>query len=300
MKKLIIGALFALASIAHAATMVPSTLINWISVPTWPSVSAGTVFAGPAAASGAPTFRTLATSDLPVVPVSKGGTGCSVATGACLDSITGFSGIGFVKRSGAGSYAFVADPLPIANGGTGATTVAAARAALGAAASGANTDITSLNAPALGAATATTATAGDNSTKVATTAYVQTSIASIGPYNSATGTGVSVTSGTPANCTSASLAAGEYDVQGVVAWQTGGAVSQTSGGVGISTTSATFGAVGSYVSHSRASSTTADTYASPVVRISLGSPTTIYQVIVATYSSGALTANCLMRWRRIP
>jgi hypothetical protein len=39
---------------------------------------------------------------------------------------------------------------------------------------GANTDITSLNAPALGAATATTATANDNSTKVATTAFVTT------------------------------------------------------------------------------------------------------------------------------
>ena len=53
------------------------------------------------------------------------------------------------------------------------TTAAAARTTLGAAASGANTDITSLNAPALGAATATTAAARDNSTKVATTAYVE-------------------------------------------------------------------------------------------------------------------------------
>jgi len=40
------------------------------------------------------------------------------------------------------------------------------------AAAGANTDITSLAAPALGAATATTATANDSSTKVATTAFV--------------------------------------------------------------------------------------------------------------------------------
>lgn len=40
------------------------------------------------------------------------------------------------------------------------------------AASGANTDITSLNSPALGSATATTQALEDNSTKVATTAYV--------------------------------------------------------------------------------------------------------------------------------
>jgi len=39
------------------------------------------------------------------------------------------------------------------------------------ASAGANSDITSLNAPAIGAATATTQAANDNSTKVATTAY---------------------------------------------------------------------------------------------------------------------------------
>jgi hypothetical protein len=51
--------------------------------------------------------------------------------------------------------------------------VSTARATLVAAKSGANTDITSLNAPALGAATATTQAASDDSTKVATTAFVQ-------------------------------------------------------------------------------------------------------------------------------
>lgn len=53
-----------------------------------------------------------------------------------------------------------------------AADAAAARLALGAAKSGANTDITSLASPSLGSATATTQTAGDGSTKVATTAYV--------------------------------------------------------------------------------------------------------------------------------
>jgi hypothetical protein len=50
--------------------------------------------------------------------------------------------------------------------------VSTARATLVAAKSGANTDITSLSAPSLGAATATTQAASDDSTKVATTAYV--------------------------------------------------------------------------------------------------------------------------------
>ena len=45
--------------------------------------------------------------------------------------------------------------------------------------SGANTDITSLNAPALGAATATTQSSTDNTTKVATTAHVKSALAAI-------------------------------------------------------------------------------------------------------------------------
>lgn len=49
--------------------------------------------------------------------------------------------------------------------------------ASGNALSGANTDITSLNSPALGSATATTQIVTDNSTKVATTQFTQAAIA---------------------------------------------------------------------------------------------------------------------------
>lgn len=50
---------------------------------------------------------------------------------------------------------------------------------------GANTDITSLSAPALGAATAATQAAGDSSTKVATTAFVGSAVVGINwtPFN---------------------------------------------------------------------------------------------------------------------
>lgn len=67
------------------------------------------------------------------------------------------------------------------------TTAVAARTTLGAAASGANTDITSLASPALGAATATTQSAGDNSTKVATTAYADAAVAAAGATAFTTG-----------------------------------------------------------------------------------------------------------------
>lgn len=61
----------------------------------------------------------------------------------------------------------VTGTLPLANGGTNATTASAARSNLGALAAGDN----------IGAATATTPAANDNDTSVATTAYVQTELA---------------------------------------------------------------------------------------------------------------------------
>jgi phage-related tail fiber protein len=64
------------------------------------------------------------------------------------------------------------DPITI-----GTTALAWQRKDAGAAAQpGANADITSLNAPALGAATATTPSAGDTSTRVATTAFVTAAV----------------------------------------------------------------------------------------------------------------------------
>jgi len=60
-----------------------------------------------------------------------------------------------------------------------ATTSAAARAAIIAAKSGVNTDITSLASPDVASATAVTQAANDNSTKVATTAFVKTALSNI-------------------------------------------------------------------------------------------------------------------------
>jgi hypothetical protein len=54
--------------------------------------------------------------------VANGGTNCSAASGTCLDNITGFSSTGFIKRTGAGTYTFAADPSDVTSvfGRTGA------------------------------------------------------------------------------------------------------------------------------------------------------------------------------------
>jgi hypothetical protein len=99
-----------------------------------------------------PSFKTLAALG---IQVALGYTPAHAGANSDITSLLGLS-----------------TPLSIGQGGTGANTSAAARAALGAAASGTNTDITSLASPALGAATATTAARGMNSNEVATTAFV--------------------------------------------------------------------------------------------------------------------------------
>ncbi|WP_306715154.1 hypothetical protein [Burkholderia dolosa] len=329
MKKILIGAAGLLVSgTALCATMIPSSMINWVSVPTWPSVSAGMVFAGPTATTGAPTFRALVATDLPVVPVSKGGTNTTAAGGAALDNITGFSGTGFLKRTGGGAYAFVTDPLPVANGGTGATTTAAARSALGAASSGANTDITSLSAPALGAATATTATAGDNTTKVATTAYVQTALTgggntasfttvnasglitpsstvgvkatatndnaqagSIGEQQNAQTTLASVTSNTLTNYASKALTAGDWRCQGVVDYVPAGGTTVSQMLQGVTTTSAASAPFGAGTYYGYAGPAGAEqAHMTPVVRVQMASSGTAYLTGLVIFAGGTLQA----------
>lgn len=68
------------------------------------SQTMNTFLAAPDGTTGTPTFRVIATGDLPTIPVAKGGTAVTSASGTALDNITGFSGTGIVRRTGAGTY----------------------------------------------------------------------------------------------------------------------------------------------------------------------------------------------------
>ena len=93
---------------------------------------------------------------------TSAGTGITVGNG--VSSVLNCDGTNVLSAISSGVAA-------ISAGGTGADNIADARANLQAAKSGANTDITSLAAPALGAATATTQAAKVSNTTVATTAF---------------------------------------------------------------------------------------------------------------------------------
>jgi hypothetical protein len=82
----------------------------------------------------------------------------AINLGHASDTTLARSGAGDLTVEGNGIYRAGGTDVPVADGGTGASSAAGARTNLGAAASGANTDITSL--AATGAVTSSSATAG--------------------------------------------------------------------------------------------------------------------------------------------
>lgn len=100
MKRFLASVLAAFASFAFGATTTPVQLLN----PAGSTAGQAIVSTG---ASTPPAWGNISMSVLTgVVPVSKGGTNAAAASGSALDNITGFSGTGFLTRTGAGTYAF--------------------------------------------------------------------------------------------------------------------------------------------------------------------------------------------------
>jgi len=137
--------------------------------PTWGSAivvsdqAANVVYAGPTAGPAAPTaFRALVPADIPTLNQNTTGT---------ASNVTGI--------------------VAIVNGGTGATTVGTARANLSAAASGANTDITSVTLT-----TGTISTTPAANTDIANKLYVDTAAAGGVSSFSAGTTGLTPSTGT--------------------------------------------------------------------------------------------------------
>lgn len=207
--------------------------------------------------------------------------------------------------------------LPVANGGTGATTAAAARANLGAAQSGASlaqfssttsaqlagvlTDETGTGAAVFGTSPTIASPTISTPAIIGVTNAGNAAAGNIGEYLTNSTSGTPLTSGVNSNCTSLSLTAGDWDVQGGVAEVVVSSTPTTSYmTVGVSGASGALGALGAVVSIvSPGSAGQVHVLNTPVVRFNVSTPTTVYAVAQVNFSGGTLTCSGFLRGRRI-
>lgn len=125
----------------------------------------------------------------------------------------------------------------------------------------------------------------------------------LGEYISSTvasGAAVALTTATPANVTSISLTAGDWDVSGFCALAAASTTVASIDGAGVNTTSATLPAAGLYTSLSLTFATSAtQTLPLGTTRVSLATTTTVYLVAQATFTTSTLSAYGLLQARRV-
>lgn len=190
--------------------------------------------------------------------------------------------------------------------------------------SGATIPLLNANNAFSGANTFLTQSAGDASTKAATTAFVTSqptinqpnlvgtttndsaASGSIGEYISSTvliGSAVSLTSAAPANITSISLTAGDWDVEGLACFNPAGSTTTSFFSAGINTVSAVFqtAPAGGFTQFNIINNTIAAPQFFPTgtTRISLSVTTTVYLVAESGFGVSTMSVYGLLRARRV-
>jgi hypothetical protein len=138
---------------------------------------------------------------------------------------------------------------------------------------------------------------------VGTNAANSANAGSVGEYVANQTATTPATSNVALNAASISLTAGDWDVSGIATYLPAGTTTLSGYAEGISITSATFGAVnsGSYnqVVGLTFQAGSGAVQSTPVYRISLASPATVYLVAQATFSVSTLTVSGVIRARRV-
>lgn len=277
MKRLLTIALLALTSLAFGATTTPVSLLN----PSGSTAGQAIISTG---ASSAPVWGAVPLTGITgTLAISNGGTGATSAANARTNLGLGTSATVNTGTSGA--------TIPLLNG---ANTWAAAQTF-------------SVRPTFNGATPYDTAnlTIANYQTKAGATDGSNASAGQIGEYLTNSTTGTSLTTATAANLTSVSLTAGDWDVQCTAQFNPAASTVLASAFVGVSTTSATFGSLGSStlfrttVIGSSGVASLGETLASPVVRVSVSSTTTVYCVGQSSFSTSTMTGDGFIRARRV-
>lgn len=121
-----------------------------------------------------------------------------------------------------------------------------------------------------------------------------------GEYSTASNSSVSMSTNTPANCTSQSFAAGDWDIQGIIQFTPNASTTVSQIVTSISATSAT---LGGYQNNTVLGLTftagASQTISTPVVRENFTAATTVYLVGQSSFGTSTMTCNGTLRWRRI-
>lgn len=145
-----------------------------------------------------------------------------------------------------------------------------------------------------------TITPSQTSGIVGTTTNNNANAGSFGEYTSNSASGVSLTTTVAANVTSISLTAGDWDVSGTVTFVPAGSTTIAQIESGTSTTSATFGGIGTFSLLTLPFTTGQnDSLIAPPQRISIASTTTVFLVASANFGVSTMTANGFIRARRV-
>ena len=247
----------------------------------------------PYATLASPTFT--GTVVIPTVTLS-GGTINGTSVGATTPSTGAFTTLSASSTvSGAGFSTYLASPPVI-----GGTTPAAVNA------NGGTLQGVTIGTVTPGAAQFSTLTMTGLLTPVSTTGIKGTitndnaNAGSIGEHITATGTAVGLTNNTPANITSISLTAGDWEVMGSCAFNPAAGTTISSLVLGISSTSATFPANGlSAQIQTTFTTATNQGLVAPSQRFSLASTTTVFLVAQAGFGVSTMASTGTIRARRV-
>jgi len=135
---------------------------------------------------------------------------------------------------------------------------------------------------------------------VGTTTNDNANAGSVGEFASSTTLTTAVTTNVPVNAASVSLTAGDWEVYGVLRTNPAGTTLVTGIAEGISTTSATLGAFGTFTQYNfTAPAGTGNVVSGPPMRISIAGTTTVFLVAQISFSVSTCTVDGFIRARRV-
>ena len=332
LKRLLIAVLF--APLLALAQSYPSPTFNNLTVQgtftatgkvglaSLATQAANTVVANVTASSASPTAVALpscSTANSALQYTSGTGLSCGTTFALTSGTLAQFAATTSAQlagvlsdETGSGSVVFGTNPTitgATISGGSGSFTTLAASSTV----SGTGFSTYLASPPAIGGTAANTGkfttlqatstiTPSSTSGIVGTTTNDNANAGSFGEYVTGTTSGTSLTTATAANAASVSLTAGDWDVSGVVRYNPGGSATTSNISAGISTTSATFGGLGTLSAlliPFSSSSGGNSVVISPTVRISISSTTTVFLVALCTFSASTMTADGFIRARRV-